>query len=300
MTITGVSFSLFRRLFSGIHYPLGISIDITNRCNLRCKHCYFLNQNQNEELSDNDLIEFVKDLKMRYPSVIHAGWIGGEPLLRKELLSKCVGLFKMNMIVTNGTIEIPKFKNSVFNVSVDGTKEFYEMIRGAKLYDKVKANADRDDIPVNVMCVLNKINCECIESFVEEWSLTRIQGISFSFYTPQKNCGDDPLLIPDNHKDILIDRLITLKEQYGDFIINSKSVLKLMKFRHSSKITRKCIAPKALFSFDAMGNKKLPCVLGSKVDCSKCGCVMPYEIESVVRRLHFDSIRMVKKYYTGC
>lgn len=289
---------LLKRSFFKVHYPLGISFDITNRCNLRCKHCYFLKQNQKEELSDEGLLARIHELKKNYPSVIHAGWIGGEPLLRKELLVQCTQLFPLNMIVTNGTIELPVISNSVFNVSVDGTREYYEKIRGAGVYDKVKDNANRNDIRINVTCVLNRFNGDCIEALLKEWKNTYIQGISFSFYTPQKGV-DDSLYLTGPQKDMLIDRLLNLKKVYGDFILNSRSILNLMRSTTSGEITSRCKSPKAILSVDAKGDIKSPCVMGSKIDCSRCGCVVPYEIESVVGRRHFDSMRMVKKFYTG-
>lgn len=291
-------FFLIKRSFFKVHFPLGISIDLTNRCNLRCKHCYFLNQNQTEEFSDEQMLARVRELKVNYPFVVHAAWIGGEPLLRKELLVHCTRLFSLNMIVTNGTIELPVLSKCVFNVSVDGTREFYEATRGAKVYDIVKKNADRDDIPVNIACVINKLNGNCIEAFVEEWKKTRVRGISFSFYTPQKG-GDDSLCVSDTDRDLILERLLNLKKEYGDFILNSRSVLKLMKSGTASEITSHCMYPKALVSVDAKGNIKTPCVMGFNADCSRCGCVVPFEIESVVARRHFDSMRMVKKFYTG-
>lgn len=291
-------FFLIKRSFFKVHYPLGISVDITNRCNLRCKHCYFLGQNQNEELSNEALFNRITQIKTMYPSLMHAGWLGGEPLLRKELLIQCTKMFPLNMIVTNGTIELPVLSNSVFNVSVDGTREYYEQIRGRGHYEKVKINADRNDIRVNVACVLNSINHQCVKAMLEEWRSSSVQGISFSFYTPQKGI-DDSLYLDGIDKDAVIDHIIELKKEYGDFILNSCSVLNLMKSGTSSEITSRCKSPKAILSIDAKGNIKSPCVMGSSVDCSRCGCVVPFEIESVVGRRHFDSMRMVKKFYTG-
>lgn len=147
-----------KNVIFGIKFPLAISIDVTNRCNLRCKHCYFFQQDYKSELSDEALLKKVKEIKTKYPSIVHASWVGGEPLLRKEVIEKGMRHFPFNMVVTNGTLELPKWKNCVFNVSVDGTKEYHEKIRGAGIYDKVKKHADRSDIHVNIACVLNKEN----------------------------------------------------------------------------------------------------------------------------------------------
>jgi sulfatase maturation enzyme AslB (radical SAM superfamily) len=65
-------------------------------------------------------------------------------------------------------MELPVIKNSVFNVSVDGTRKYYESVRGSGVYDKVKYNANRNDIRVNVTCVLNRLNSDCVEEFLNE------------------------------------------------------------------------------------------------------------------------------------
>lgn len=298
MAFTDIALFVIQKTFFRVHYPIGFSFDITNRCNLRCKHCYFLHHSAKTELQKTELLANIKALKKQYPTAIHAAWIGGEPLLRADLLPECTALFPMNMVVTNGTIELPKLAKCTFNVSVDGTKSFYERIRGVDVYDRVKHHANRDDIHVNITCVLNKINSECIESFVNEWKSTKVRGISFSFYTPQKGI-DDNLYLNGYERDTVIDRILVLKKVYGDFILNSKSVLKSMRPAYSSNVTQNCASPKAFISIDSTGNIKKPCVMGPSADCTRCGCVVPFEIDSVVNKRHFDSLRIIKKFYTG-
>jgi len=175
----------------GIKFPIGISVDVTNKCNLRCKHYYFFQQNYQKELSEDELLERIIEIKKKYPSIIHSSWVGGEPLLRKNVVEKGLKFFPFNMVVTNGTIELPKWKNCVFNVSVDGTKEYYEKVRAPKMYDKVKRYANRNDIRVNIACVLNKKNYYCIEDLLKEWRKTKVGGVNFDFFTPIKGAGKD-------------------------------------------------------------------------------------------------------------
>lgn len=268
----------------GARFPIGISVDVTYRCNLRCKHCYFLQQNYQKELNDKDALTRIEEIKIKYPSIIHASWVGGEPLLRKNIIEKGIRLFPFNMIVTNGTIELPKWKNCVFNVSVDGTKEYYEKIRGSGIYDKVKRNANRNDIAVNIACVLNKENYHCIEEMLEEWKKTKVGGINFGFYTPIRGIKEN-LWLNWQERDRIINQLLKLKRKYGSFLLNPESVLKLMFSKKAKKITTHCLLPKAVICLDPTGQRKLPCVIGEKADCSRCGCVIPYFLESgLVRR----------------
>jgi len=297
MSYIKLGYYFVKNVISGIQFPIGISIDVTNKCNLRCKHCYFFQQNYKEELSDKDLLNKIREIKKKYPSIIHASWVGGEPLLRKKVVEEGLNLFPFNMVVTNGSIDLPEWKNCVFNISVDGTKEYYERIRGLKIYDKVKEHANRNDIHVNIACVLNKKNYHTIEPLLEEWRDTKIGGINFDFYTPIEGINED-LWLDWEERDKIIDQLLDLKKKYGNFILNSKSILRLMRSNNSKKITSNCILPKAVICLDPMGNRKLPCVIGNKADCKRCGCVIPFQIQSVIIKKEIESFLVTKKLFT--
>jgi Fe-coproporphyrin III synthase len=279
--------------FSGTNLPIGISIDVTSKCNLRCKHCYFFPQNHKEELNAEDLLAKIREIKRKYPSIIHASWVGGEPLLRKEIVEEGIKIFPLNMVVTNGSMELPGWKNCVFNVSVDGTKNYYEKIRGIKIYDAVKEHANRNDIRVNIACVLNKINLECIKPMLEEWRKTKVIGVSFGFYTPIKG-EDENLSLGWEDRDKIINKLLVLKQKYGNFLLNSKSVLKLMKSENAREVLSNCLLPKAVVCLDPMGNRKMPCVIGDKADCKRCGCIIPFQMESVIIRKQIESFWVTK------
>ena len=49
-----VFYDILKLLIKEIPKPIGVSIDITNRCNLKCKHYYFWRQNYKTELDDNN------------------------------------------------------------------------------------------------------------------------------------------------------------------------------------------------------------------------------------------------------
>ncbi len=286
-----------KNLIWGVKFPLAISVDVTNRCNLRCKHCYFFQQNHKSELSDRDLLKKLKEIKTKHPSIVHASWVGGEPLLRKEVVEKGMKLFPFNMIVSNGSLELPKWKNCVFNVSVDGTKEYYEKIRGAGIYDKVKKHANRSDINVNIACVLNKENHYCVEDFLKEWKETKVGGVIFGFYTPIKGVKND-LWLNWKQRDEIIGKLLKLRKKYGNFLMNPESVLELMLSKNAKKITLNCPVPKVVVCLDPAGNKKIPCVIGEKADCARCGCCIPFFMESVFIRKQLEPLLLIKRVFT--
>ncbi|HAP8311614.1 TPA: radical SAM protein [Enterococcus faecium] len=66
--------------------PSQISIDVTYKCNFRCKHCYNASGGDNcfmdNELTDDELLELTKDICNLKPYNIC--FCGGETLLRKK------------------------------------------------------------------------------------------------------------------------------------------------------------------------------------------------------------------------
>ena len=108
------------------------AIDITNRCNLRCKHCYFYTYDYEEkpEFADDEWIDKLERLQETDFPFYQCSWVGGEPLLRKNLIECGMKYFKSNLIVTNGTIELPNLPDVNFYISVDGTREMHDTIRG--------------------------------------------------------------------------------------------------------------------------------------------------------------------------
>lgn len=288
---------MFEKIFRGNRYPIGISIDITKHCNLRCKHCYFFPQGYDSELGDKEMINRLLELKRQHPGMLHASWIGGEPLLRKDLVREGMKLFDFNMVVTNGTIKLPDWHDCVFNVSVDGTKKYYEKIRGPH-YDKVKKNLDRSDLHINIACVLTMDNYMCIEDMLKEWHKTKVNGICFDFYTPIAG-NPDTLWISWKLRDEIVAKLLILKRKYGNFLMMSEPILELLKSENARAVTDNCPTKKYALCIDPLGNIKKPCVLGKKADCSRCGCIIPFQIESTIVRKQWKSFYITKKGFIG-
>lgn len=254
-----------------------MGIDITHRCNLSCSHCYFSKQHYETELSSEQWISKFENLKREGFPFLICGWIGGEPLLRKDLVEKGKRYFKSNVVFTNGTIALPHWPDVTFSVSVHGTEDYYYRMSGATrgVYQRIKENVGRDDLNVIIAFCVTRLNYECIEEMLEEWSQTSIKGIAFEFYTPMKGEGNE-LWLDWHERDRIIDQLQSLRKTYGDFIWVSDRLYRLMKSDLSYKITQNCPFSKIGFAFDPMGIQKVPCQLGPMADCSRCGCILPF------------------------
>lgn len=127
--------------FSDKNRPL-VVWNTTNRCNLRCKHCYINAEDidYSNELTHDEAREFIRDLAaMRAPVLLFSG---GEPLLRKDLFE--LGRYAVDMglravISSNGTLiddeMAQKIKMAGFQyvgISIDGAPETHDDFRNKK------------------------------------------------------------------------------------------------------------------------------------------------------------------------
>jgi hypothetical protein len=258
--------------------PEGLmSIDVTYRCNLQCLHCYFISQDYASEISSDRWVARLKGMESRGAPLYICGWLGGEPLLRPEVIEAGKAFFKSNIIFTNGTVELPTWSDCTFVVSVPGTRIPYQELTGAgsRTYDLVKEHANRPDLRIIVSFCITRRNVSSIFDFLSEWQKeTKIRAVFFEFHTPRKGEGKD-LWLDWFERDQILDTLLELKKTYGDFIYNSIQMLELMKSQALQKTLSDCPFTYVGLSLDPMGHIKFPCALGPDADCKRCGCILP-------------------------
>ena len=124
--------------FSDINRPL-VVWNTTNRCNLRCKHCYIEAEDRGyqNELSTEEAKNFIYDLgRMKAPVLLFSG---GEPLIRKDLFELGALAVEQGLrpvISSNGTLiddEVArKIKETGFQyvgISIDGGRKIHDEFR---------------------------------------------------------------------------------------------------------------------------------------------------------------------------
>jgi Fe-coproporphyrin III synthase len=227
-------------------------------------------------------------------------WVGGEPMLRKDLLGVGRAHFTHNLVVTNGLLPLPNWPDVQFHVSIDGDEETHERLRNRKgIYRTIMKNASRPDLDVSVAYCISSLNTHCIEAVLDMWRGTGVKGFLFNFYTPIETI-EDPLFPGFEKRDEAIRRLIDLKAtKYGSFILNEARVLELMLSRSCKKVTDRCLFQSKGISLDAAGNKKAKCMMGDKADCDRCGCIVPFylhwfsERRRICREIYSDAKKAV-------
>lgn len=127
--------------------PEQIGLDITNRCNMRCRHCYNRSNEGggnglNQELTNAELREFAKTVKKMFP--VGFCFCGGEPLLRYEaiidfLKTASNSFTKFNMVTNGYLMTLDKMQGLkdaglyTLQVSIDGENAItHEALRGVK------------------------------------------------------------------------------------------------------------------------------------------------------------------------
>lgn len=267
-------------------FPKGsfISVDVTDQCNLRCEHCYFFEQEQEGVLDANGWENRILELKKESKFLHSCTWVGGEPLLRKNIIERCKKYFMHNLVVTNGTTPLPDWPDVYFHLSIDGNEEAHEKMRRQRgLYALIRKNCSRPDLHVvGTMCVTS-LNVDTIEEVLEDWR-PHLRGFMFDFYTPIEGLSDN-LWIGWKRRDALIEKLLRLKrEKYGDFIDMPVRALELMKSDQCKKVTDHCLFATRGHSLTTTGQVKEKCMLGPKADCDRCGCVVPFWLHQRVEK----------------
>lgn len=273
ITFTSIASKIIQVKFLNRKIPIFGSADITNRCNLKCKHCYWWqNNNGRQELSADEWRTTVRR-EFVDKGVYAISLTGGEPLLRPNIIEAIIDEMKWRnvSVVTNGTVPLIDFGVGYF-VSIDGTESLHNMIRGAKIYGKIKQNIiEHPEIKAVINMTINTLNYKSIPEVVREW-YPLAQAITFQFHTPFSH-QDKLWLSYGKERNIAIDNLIELKEKYPDFIANTSKQLNL--FRNSNWTTH---CPTWFFiNLDSNGRRKQSCVISNTLEseirplCDRCG-----------------------------
>ncbi|MCP4161617.1 MAG: radical SAM protein [Deltaproteobacteria bacterium] len=272
------------------YYPIAL-VNVTNRCNLKCKHCFvFRNENPNDasdEMETEEMLKRLKSLQAEY-GIEQMLWMGGEPMLRPDVLKKGIKFFEINRIVTNGQFDLIDLPGCIYVISVDGPPELNDEIRGKGVFNKVLKTLSR--IPdkfgskVTCQCVVTKKNQDSLEELVEYIRPTRAEGMVFTFYVPPKNDKSDQKWESLKKRDIAVNKIFQLKEKYPDFILNSYRTLELMLSENSKNVTDNCPLKKYALPLYLEGDKFVRpyCCYGNDVDCDLCGAWPVFYVASKI------------------
>lgn len=210
--------------------PLRVSLNITRKCNLRCKHCFSDSGNPDlNELTTQELFSLINQMKNAGSFFLAIG--GGEPLLRDDLF-QIIKYARENFIavsiVTNGLLinkEIAKKFNELnlntISVSIDGLEKTHDQLRGKgnfrKAIDKIKILRKYCQTATLAMRVtINSLN---INEYKELIKLAEKLSLDLIRFTPILLLGR-----AKNNQDLLINQ-----DEYIRFLENTRGIKSKIK-----------------------------------------------------------------------
>jgi radical SAM protein with 4Fe4S-binding SPASM domain len=149
-----------QRKASNLNLPETIGVKLTNRCNLRCTHCYQWNESgyhqhmgRAEQTMDLDIKLFERMLEETRPVKSRLYLWGGEPLVHREI-ERILQLLEQDRrdttICTNAHF-IPKHLDALCRISgslelliaVEGFEKEHDLLRGKGSFAKVMGQIDQ-------------------------------------------------------------------------------------------------------------------------------------------------------------
>lgn len=179
---------------------------ITERCNLRCKHCYHDTYSSENELVSDELVMVVHEIEKALTAWNKTGSIsltGGEPFLRRadlymimDLLDKSppIGYYD---VLTNGSLidenDISKLKDHKklrrIQLSLEAPNQaLNDRIRDKNAYDtSIKAirKLKRAEFSVAIMMTLSRLNMDYIDDIVGTLIQEKVDTLSVERFIPE-------------------------------------------------------------------------------------------------------------------
>ena len=223
--------------------PRTLDIEITARCNLRCRYCYFFNNPAVEyrDLSTDEWLKFFDELgSLGVMNVILAG---GEPFIRDDLPVLLDGIVRNRMrfsLLSNGTLvndEIAAFiahtgRCEYVQVSVDGSCAMvHNSCRGEGSFeDAIRGicTLQRHRVNVAVRVTIHRHNIDDLENIahfiLEELGLQGF-GTNSAGYLGACRLNADDVMLTLAERQLAMAKLLRLAEKYPDRISASAGPL---------------------------------------------------------------------------
>ena len=242
--------------------PIGISMELTQCCNLNCVHCYVPRKYDNKELDYKDICRVI-DMMVEEGCL----WLlltGGEIFTRKDFLDiyvyakkkgLCINLFTNGTLIDHDIADIlNEFPPSLIEISLYGiTKETYEAVTQTHgSYERCRRGINlllERSLPVRLKTVAMDINQHEIWKIKE---FAKELNVGFRFSTiifPKLNGCKDPI----EHR-ISPEEVVKLDMADKDRLENFLKFIEKRQKMPQTKFLYNCRAGKNSCHIDAYGN----------------------------------------------
>ena len=268
--------------FGDRQFPSALVL-VTNACNLRCKHCFVYREDTpnatRDKMTKAKMLDQLRLLRDKH-GIRSMLFMGGEPMIKADLVFEAMKLFESGSMVTNGTYGIPSLPGHLVTVSLDGPPKQNDAIRGEGVFERVRKSVferNKDDgTIVMLQMTVTRQNADAIEEFVEtvkDWPVT---GVAFTFYVPDADEHSEYSWDDLTERDRAIRRIIELKRRYP-IIKSNVGALDLMLSENCRDVTGEvgeyCNLKNVLPLYVGYGGEfeRTFCCYGNNVDCTRCG-----------------------------
>ncbi len=205
-------------------------LQITERCNLRCKHC-FVSSVPNGSYMDYEVIENDILPRLLNLNVIKVTLTGGEPFVHPNLFEIC-NLFACNgieiTICTNGTLvtenilsKFEKIHHLKFNISLDGFSfDSHGKFRGMRnpiLFDQLLSNIESIGSIGKLNGLLCTPNSFCEKSeFADICNFAKMNHAKYVLFNPLSKIGRGQQSLEFSVEEIFYDEIIRSTNHFID------------------------------------------------------------------------------------
>ena len=276
--------------------PILGTVIVTDRCNLKCKHCSVNNI--------TSIMHPYTQIKKEMQTLYDMGarilfFCGGETFLWRDgdltvrdlvIEAKRMGFMIVN-VVTNGTQPIDLPEADLILLSLDGDRERHNAIRGNTfdtIMENVK-NATADNICFYM--AINQINKDAVQDVCQIAKDTKnVRAVSFNFHTPYPDTRN--LFLSKDEKQKIADTILQLINE-GYPIFNLKASLPYLVNNSFPTPCYQCLV---------IEDGKIS-VCGRCIDvpglCEECGYFFVAEYTLLFRgnlKIAFEAVRTYLKY----
>lgn len=271
----GLSTVLFRR-----RDPIVGSLIVTDRCNLACRHCAVANLRR----VDYPFATLQQDLRrLRAQGVRILLLYGGEPLLwhdgtrtLRDVIAEARSLgFGWVGVVTNGTRGVDLPEADLVLVSLDGTREHHDAIRG-RTYDRILAAIETATTPnLCLYMAVNRENVDDVEDVARlATALPAVRGVSYNLHTPYP--GTEELALDPGQRRDVCERITALIRD-GYPVVNLAAALPRVADRSAPRPCPQCVVVEDGEQWTCGRCSEIPGL------CEQCGFTFAAELSLLFR-----------------
>lgn len=276
--------------------PILGTVIVTDRCNLKCKHCSVNNI--------TSIMHPYTQIKKEMQTLYDMGtrilfFCGGETFLWRDgdltvrdlvIEAKRMGFMIVN-VVTNGTQPIDLPEADLILLSLDGDRERHNAIRG-NTFDTIMENVK--NATANNICfymAINQINKDAVQDVCQiAKDAKNVRAVSFNFHTPYPDTRN--LFLSKEEKQKIADAILQMMDK-GYPIFNLKASLPYLVNNSFPTPCYQCLV---------IEDGKIS-VCGRCIDvpglCEECGYFFVAEYTLLFRgnlKIAFEAVRTYLKY----